>query len=77
MLRHRSSDKARLIIAEGVLAALGFSVAGTLLKTIALQDWTQIRAFTVVLVLRTLIKRVFEWEKVSISKRTVHMAGGS
>ncbi len=66
----RSSDRARLIIADGVLAALSFSVAGTLLKTIALQSWPDIRLFAFVLLLRTLLKRVFQWEQRSITQRT-------
>ncbi len=60
-VRGRGSDAARLKIAEGVLAALGFSVAGSLLKIIALQTWPQIRLFAFVFVLRTLLKRVFGW----------------
>ena len=63
ILRRRGSSAARLVIAEGVLAALGFSVAGTLLKTIALQSWPQIRSFAAVFVLRTVLKRVFQWER--------------
>ncbi len=70
ILTSRSSDRARLIIANGVLAALSFSVAGTLLKTIALQSWPDIRLFAFVLLLRTLLKRVFEWEQRSITRRS-------
>ena len=66
----RSSDQARLVIAEGVLAALSFSVAGTLRKTIALGSWTEIRMFAFVLALRTLLKRVFQWEQRAITRRS-------
>ncbi len=70
ILSKRSSDQARLIIAQGVLAALSFSVAGTLLKTIALQTWPEIRMFAFVLALRTMLKRVFQWEQRAIMRRS-------
>lgn len=69
IFRRQGSDVARLRIAQGVLAALGFSVAGSLLKIIALQTWAQIRLFAFVFVLRTLLKRVFAWEEHRIQKR--------
>ncbi len=69
ILTGHGSDDARLLIARGVLAALSFSVAGTLLKTIALQSWPQIRIFAFVLVLRTLLKRIFQWEQTMIVRR--------
>ncbi len=65
----RPSDAARLVIARGVLAALAFMVAATLMNTVALQTWTQIRMFAFVLLLRTLLKWVFEREQTMISKR--------
>lgn len=70
IVQRRGSDIARLRIAQGVLIALGFSVAGTLLKIIALQTWQQIRAFTFIYVLRTFLKRVFTWEERSIQLRS-------
>lgn len=70
LLTGRSVDAARAIIAEGVLAALGFSLAATLLKVISLQQWTQIRTFATVFVLRTLLKRVFQHERVLSMSRS-------
>ena len=69
LVRSHDSDRARLIIADGVLAALSFSVAGTLLKTIGLESWEQIRMFAFVLLLRTLLKRVFRWEQRTLGRR--------
>ena len=69
ILQRRGSDIARLRIAQGVLTALGFSLAGTLLKTIALQSWDQIRLFAFVLVLRQMLKWVFLWEETAIHNR--------
>ncbi len=69
LVRWHDSDRARMIIADGVLAALSFSVAGTLLKTIGLESWEQIRMFAFVLGLRTLLKRVFQWEQRTLGRR--------
>ncbi len=69
LLRRQGTDRARLIVAEGVLAALSLSVAGTLLATIALQTWTQLGAFVFVYALRTMLKRVFAWERTLIAPR--------
>ncbi len=69
LARDRSGDHARMLIARGVMAALSFSVAGTLLKTIGLQSWPQIRMFAFVLVLRTVLKTVFRREQASIASR--------
>lgn len=63
------ADQPRLIIAEGVLAALGFSVAGTLLKALALQSWHDIGMFAFILAFRTLLKQVFKREREQIAKR--------
>ncbi len=69
MARHYEADRPRLIIADGVLTALGFSVAGTLLKALALQSWQQIGMFAFVLTLRTLLKQVFKRERDQIARR--------
>jgi uncharacterized membrane protein len=71
IVRRFDADRPRLIIAEGVLAALGFSVAGTLLKALALQSWQQIGMFAFVLALRTLLKQVFKREREQITRRTL------
>ena len=70
IVRGQGSDRARQVIADGVLAALSFSVAGTLLKTIALNSWTDIRTFAFVLVLRTALKRVFQAEQKRMAGRS-------
>lgn len=69
IVHRKGSDLARLRVAQGVLIALGFSLAGTLLKMIALQTWTQVRAFTFIYVLRTFLKKVFTWEEQRIQER--------
>ena len=69
LLGRKGVDSARLILAEGVLAALGFSLAATLLKVIGLQSWIDIRTFATVFLLRTLLKQVFVKERARITAR--------
>ena len=59
----------RLRAADGVIAGLGLLTAATLLKTIELRTWTQIALFAVVLSLRTILKRLFVWERGRILAR--------
>ena len=70
IVRSAGVDRARALIAEGVLSALGFSLCATLLKVIGLQSWVQIRTFATVFVLRTLLKQVFLQERVHVLRRT-------
>ncbi len=69
ILRRAGVDRARALIAEGVLSALGFSLCATLLKVIGLQSWVQIRTFATVFVLRTLLKQVFLQERMHALRR--------
>jgi hypothetical protein len=55
--------RARLLVAEGVIGGLGVMTAATLLRTIGLRTWRQILIFTLILVLRILLKKLFVWEK--------------
>ena len=57
-------------MADGVVSALGFKTAATLLKTIELQTWTAIGLFAATLTLRTLVKRVLVWEQVRLQQPT-------
>lgn len=54
---------ARLAVADGIVAALGFKTAATLLKTIELRSWNAILMFCAVLALRTLIKQALQREE--------------
>jgi uncharacterized membrane protein len=58
--------QARLTAANGVIAGLGFLAAATLLRMIELHTWNQIALLAVVLTLRTLLKRLFTWERSRI-----------
>ena len=59
----RGMIRARLLVADSVIAALGLKMAATLLKTIELQTWNAILVFATTLALRTLVKRVLVWEE--------------
>ncbi len=63
---HLAIVRGRLVVADGVISALGYKTAATLLKTIELQTWTAIGMFAAILTLRTLIKRVLVWEETRL-----------
>ena len=69
ILRGCGGDAARTAMADGVIAGLGFGVAGSLLKTMALEDWPHIRTFAFVFLFRTLLKRVFQQEQLHAAGR--------
>jgi hypothetical protein len=55
--------EARLIVIGGVLGALGFKTAATLLKTLQMGSWDVVGRFAAILLLRILVKQLFVWEK--------------
>lgn len=65
---HAAIVGGRLLVADGVIAALGYKTAATLLKTIELQTWTAIGMFAAILTLRTLVKRVLVWEEARLRR---------
>jgi uncharacterized membrane protein len=69
LLRTRDILSARLIVADGVITGLSFKLAGTLLKTIELRTWQQILMFVAIFALRTLLKRLFTWERARLQAR--------
>jgi uncharacterized membrane protein len=60
---HAGIVHGRLRIANGVIAALGFKLAATLLKTIGLQSWQAILMFAAIFALRTVVKNFLVWEE--------------
>jgi uncharacterized membrane protein YfhO len=76
LLRLRSIDRARLRIAEGVIAGLSFKLAATLLKTIVLQSWEQILMFAAIIVIRMLLKHLCK-RSASLACRQQQWRGGS
>ncbi len=63
---HSAIVRGRLVVADGVISALGYKTAATLLKTIELQTWTAIGMFAAIFTLRTMIKRVLLWEEARL-----------
>src|SRR5690348_2839346 len=68
LLRGGGITQARLLAADGAITGLSFKLAGTLLKTIELHTWQQILVFIVIFALRTLLKRLFIWEKGQLQR---------
>lgn len=64
-----SIDRARLLVANGVLAALDLKLAATLLKTIELQSWGDIGIAFAILGIRTVVKRALTSEEEKIAAR--------
>jgi len=71
---HRSPGRAQALIIEGSLWGLGLKTAASLLKTLLVHDWDGILAFAAILALRTLLKRLFSWERKRIGAVTVAAA---
>ncbi len=65
-LRSRDPATVRLLVIEGSLWGLSLKTAAALLKTIEVRSWEQIAAFTAILALRTLVKRVMTWEEARL-----------
>ncbi len=73
LLRSHSIVQARLLVADGAITGLSFKLAGTLLKTIELHTWQQILMFVAIFALRTILKRLFTWERTRLqSLRQLH-----
>jgi len=64
--------RARLLVAEGVIGGLGVMTAATLLRMIGLRGWHQILMFTLILLLRILLKKLFVWEKHRLFRNPAH-----
>ena len=61
--------RARLLIVEGMILGLSVMVSASVLKTIALQTWRQILVLSVILSLRTLLRKLFSWERTRLLAR--------
>ncbi len=66
LLRGQEPEKARLLVAEGVVLALSLKTGATLLKTLDLPTWDRIATFAAIVVLRTVLKRVFVAEQITL-----------
>ena len=74
-LRSRNPAAVRLLVIEGSLWGLSLKTAASLLKTIEVHSWEQIAAFTAILALRTLVKRVMTWEKAHLRLQRSRITG--
>ena len=69
LIRGGKIESVQYLIADGAIIALNFKLAGTLLKTIELKSWQQISIFSIIFLLRTLLKRLFTWESAQIQTK--------
>ncbi|RYE94067.1 MAG: DUF1622 domain-containing protein [Oxalobacteraceae bacterium] len=65
---HHGIVAARLAVADGIVAALGFKTAATLLKTIELRSWNAILIFVAVFAIRTFVKQALAYEETSLKR---------
>lgn len=70
LARTRDPALVRLLVIEGSLWGLNLKTAASLLKTFEIQTWTQIGAFTAILTLRTMLRRVMSWEQVRLREQS-------
>jgi uncharacterized membrane protein len=68
LVRTREIDRARLIMADGVIAGLSLLVVGALLRMITLESWEDIGLFAAIFGMRTLLKRLFVWEEARLRR---------
>lgn len=68
LFRSGNIVRARLLVADGAITGLSFKLAGTLLKTIELRTWQQILIFVAIFALRTVLKRLFTWERTRLQR---------
>jgi hypothetical protein len=53
---------------KGVLSGFDFILAGTLLKSIGVKQWQPLLMLIAILLIRTMLKKSFTWEKTQLSK---------
>lgn len=61
-VRTGRATEAQSLVARGALLGMSIKLVGTCLRTVELQTWTQIGFFAAILVLRTVLKKIFQWE---------------
>ena len=70
-LRHwHELEYAQVIAANGVVIALDYKLAATVLKTLALNGWQQIAAFVAILSIRIIVKRQMAWQMAKFGSKT-------
>ena len=75
LARSRNIDRARLLLADGVINGMSLLVAAALLRMILLESWQDIGLFAATFCLRTLLKRVFVWEEARLRQLPARRAG--
>ena len=63
LLRGAPMERVRVLVANGVLWVLSFTLAATLLNSILVHTWLQTVTFGAIVVCRFLLGRLFRWER--------------
>lgn len=66
LLRTGDTGRVRLLVADGVLWVLSFTLAATLLNSVLVHTWLQILTFAVIVAFRFLLRRLFAWERARL-----------
>jgi len=61
-IRFGRTTEAHGIVARGAILGMSIKLVAATLKTIELQTWNQIGLFALILLLRTILKKVFQLE---------------
>jgi uncharacterized membrane protein len=74
LARTREIERARLVLADGVVTGLSLLVVAALLRMILLESWQDIGLFAATFCLRTLLKRLFVWEEARLRQSPARRA---
>lgn len=59
LIIHRSRIQSQIMVANGAVLGLSIKLVGAFLKTIEMQSWNQLAQFAAIILLRTMVKKVF------------------
>ena len=66
----KSNERVRLNVTDGIVHALTFSAAATVLNVTILQSWADVGTLTAVFGMRAAVKRVLVWEERIVGATT-------
>ncbi len=68
-VRSGMATEAHGIVARGAILGMSIKLVGTALQTVELQTWNQIGLFAVILLLRIILKKIFEMENKIVARK--------
>ena len=67
----------RLQLAQGIALSLEFMMAGELLRTTVLEEWKELLGLATVILLRTVLALLFQWESKNEKKKSADGRGAA